>query len=355
MIEFALYDRTGSFDRIITPLSSHTELLWNEVSFAELSFDDDDPVWGDLANGSRVRGIWGDELVIHGPVVARGGASSSRTTTIRVEDQWRAFRNLGWQNPDRPISSQTSEYKRYTGPAETVVKNACRDLSDRLGLGWTIAPDNGLGDASRVEFRMHPLVDKLGPLLIAQRLTLTLRDGVVEVTRGQTFPRTLTPDDGVLGDYEWKITYPTATRVIVGGEGEGVDRLFQRFIAADRETEWADIVEVVKDSRMAQGVTDLSGDGAEALDEGNAQVSFSADLNENAWFHFGEYAVGDQVSIDAGGVQATEVISRVVIDNTPEQGLVVAPHIGAIEDDADSRTAQQIARLARARRDQESR
>jgi len=355
VLDFALFDKHGAYDRMITPNTSHTELLGNEVSFAELVFDDDDAVWSDLTNGSRVRGMWGDDLAIHGPVVSRAGASSSRTSTLRVEDRWRAFRNLGWQNPDRPISSQISDYKRYTGSTETVVKNACRDLSDRLGLGWTIAPDKGLGVDSRVEFRMHPLVDKLVPLLNAQRLTLTLRDGVVDVHQGQTFPRVLTPDDGVLGDYEWKITYPTATRVIVGGEGEGVERLFQQFVDVDRETEWADIVEVVKDSRMAQGVTDLSGDGAEALTEGNAQVSFTADLNENAWFRFGEYAVGDQVSIDAGGIQATEVISRVVIDHTPDQGVVVTPHIGSIEDDVDSRIAQQIARLARARRDQESR
>lgn len=355
MLEFALFDKHGSFDQNITPNTSHTELLWNEVSFAELTFDDDDKVWDDIANGSRVRALWNDEVVLHGPVVARSGASGARSSTLRVEDRWRAFRNLGWQNPDRAISSQISEYKRYAGPAETVVKNVCRDLSDRLSLGWTIAPDKGLGSDSRVEFRMHPLVDKLVPLLTAQRLTLTLRDGVVEVHKGETFPRVLTPDDGVLGDYEWKITYPTATRVIVGGEGEGIGRLFQQFIDTGRETEWGDIVEVVKDSRMAQGVTDLSGDGAEALDEGNARVSFTADLNESAWFRFGEYAVGDQVSIDAGGVQATEVISRVVIDDTPDQGLVVTPHIGSVEDDVDSRTAQQIARLARARRDQESR
>lgn len=355
MIEFALFDKLGSFDRVITPNTSHTEVLWNEVSFAELTFDDDDRVWGDLQNGSRVRALWGDDLLLHGPVTERSGESSGRTSTIRIEDRWRAFRSLGWQNPDRPITSQISEYKRYTGATETVVKNACRDLSNRLGLGWTIAPDKGLGVDSRVEFRMHPLVDKLVPLLTAQRLTLTLRDGVVDVHQGQTYPRILTPDDGVLGDYKWKITYPTATRVIVGGEGEGVDRLFQQFVDTARETEWGDIVEVVKDSRMAQGVTDLSGDGAEALTEGNAQVSFTADLNESAWFRFGEYAVGDQVSIDAGGIQATEVISRVVIDHTPDQGVVVTPHIGAVEDDADSRTAQQIARLARARRDQESR
>lgn len=355
MIEFALYDKHGSYDRVITPNTSHTELLWNEVSFAELTFDDDAGVWADLANGSRVRALWGDDMVLHGPVVARSGSSKTRTTTVRVEDRWRAFRNPGWQNPAQPIGSQVSEYKRYTGAVETVVKDVCRDLSTRLGLEWVIAPDKGLGDDSRVEFRMHPLVDKLVPLLTAQRLTLTLRDGVVDVHQGQTFPRVLTPDTGVLGDYDWKISYPTATRVVVGGEGEGVERLFQQFIDTDREAEWGDIVEIVKDSRMAQGITDLSGDGAEALDEGNAQVSFTADLNENAWFRFGEYAVGDQVSIDAGGVQATEVISRVVIDHTPDEGLVVTPHIGAVEDDADSRTAQQIARLARARRDQESR
>ncbi|GGH34257.1 Gp37-like protein [Microbacterium album] len=356
-LEFVLYDKTGEFRQTIVPNTVHAELLWNGASFAELTFDDDDKAWSDLGPGSRVRVLVNGRSEIHGPIVEFAGEGPEGGTTITVEDDFRLFRNLGWQVPGAPISGQgAAAYRRYTGPTETVVKAACADLSARMGLGWTIAPNKQLGSAQRVEFRMHPLVDKLVPLLEADALTWTLRDGVVEVEAGDLFPRVLTAESGVLGDYSWRITAPTATQVVVGGEGEGVERLFQRFTNPAAEAEWGFPVEIFKDSRMAQGVTDLSPDGREALAEGSAKVSLTADLIENSWFRYGAYKVGDLVQVQIGPadhpqIDTVEVITQVVIDDTPEEGLTITPHLGEIEDDGDSRLARQVARLSAALRD----
>lgn len=363
MLEFILYDKTGAYQQTIVPKTVHAELLNNRVSFCELTFDDDDKAWSDLGPGSRVKMLVDGSQEPHdlyGPVVELGGEGPDGETTVIVEDDFRAFQGLGWQNPGNAIGNQTSEYRRYTGATETVVKAACRDLSDRLGYGWTIAPDQAVGSLQRVEVRMHPLVDKLVPLLDADALTWTLRDGVVDVREGEAFPRVLTPDTGVLGDYSWKITAPETTRVVVGGEGEGTARLFQRFINAGAESEWGFIAETFKDSRMAQGVSDLSPDGREALAEGSAKVSVTAALNENSWFRYGAYRVGDLVQVqigpeDAPQVDTVEVITRVVIDDTPDEGLTITPHLGEIEDDGDSELARQVARLSAAIRDQRSR
>lgn len=345
MLEFLLFDKTRTYKKTIVPREVHAELLNNQVSFGELLFDDDDPSLASMGNGARVAMRVDDSTELMGPIVSRSGQGPGGTTTIRVEDDFRVFRNILWPNPTQPIGSQTSEYRRHTGPTETVVKSAVTDLSAQLAAGWTITPTTGKGEAQRVEFRFHPLVDKLVPLLDADGLSLTIRDGVVDVTEGTLFPRILTPDSGVLGDYTWSISAPNATRVVVGGEGEGTDRVLQQFIDDDREIDWAFIASVFKDSRMAQGVSDLSPDGAEALAEGSGKASLTANLIETSWFQFGKYRVGDRVRAQIGPVDATETITQVVIDDTPTNGLTIVPHLGPIEDDGDSQLAADIARL----------
>lgn len=357
MLEWALFSRNRVFKRLITPNEAHVELLRNGVSFAELTLDDSDEIWAYVLNGDRVHGLYDGQHLIAGPIVKRHGTAPVGESMILVEDDFRDFRGLGWQNPGNLISAQTSEYRRYSGRTETVVKAVCADLSTRLGLGWTIAPDKLLGRPQRVEYRMHPVIDKIKPLLDQDNLVLSLVDGVVDVHAPDVFPRIITPDSGVLGDYTWELTFPTATRVIVGGEGEGTARLFQRFVDTAREAEWG-VVEIFKDSRMAQGVSDLSPDGAEALAEGAPTATVTAQLvesSEESWFRFGKYTTRSVLRVEIGPVEAEEPITRVVMDDTPDDGLVVTPHLGAPIGDADAIIAAQIAKLTRSTRDMEKR
>ena len=355
MLEFIVTTSAGVFRQVAVPKRAHVELLWNQVSFAELTFDDDDKVWADLKPGARVRILFDDVQVMAGPLVKRAGAGPIGDVTATIEDDFRLFRNLGWQKPSAAIGSQTDEYKRYTGPTETVVKAAAADLSARLGLGWTIPATTGLGSAQRVEFRMHPLVDKLVPLLDADRLTWSITNKTVDVTAGSLFPRILTAESGVLADYTWSETAPEVTRVIVGGEGEGTARLFQRYIDAPRESTWGFIAEVFRDSRMAQGITDLSPDAAETLAEGAPRVTIAGELNETAFFRFGTYHVGDRVRVQVDGLDVTEPIRSVVIDDSPDNGLTVVPSIGSLEYTADTALGAHVSALAQSVRDQRTR
>lgn len=356
MLEFLLFDKARAYQRTVTPREAHVELLNNAVSFAELTFDDDDAALALMDAGARVTVRIDDQPEVSGPIVSRRGNGPDGAATVTVEDDFRVFRNILWPAPTRPINSQTSEYRRYSGPTETVVKAAVSDLSTQDGAGWTVPASAGRGLAGqRVEFRFHPLVDKLVPLLNAANLSLTIRDRVVDVVEGQEFPRILTPDSGVLDNYTWSITAPAATRVVVGGEGEGTARVLQQFIAPTREADWGFIASVFKDSRMAQGVTDLAPDGAEALAEGAGVATLTADLIETSWFRFGTYRPGDRVRAQVGPVDVTETITQVVFDDTPDEGLTVTPHLGAIEDDGDSRMAKDVARLQARTRDLGSR
>ncbi|WP_137843865.1 hypothetical protein [Microbacterium sp. 2FI] len=353
MLGFALETAGGAFVSQLVPNESHVELLQNDVSFAELVFDEDDPVWGKVQDGHRLRCLYEDGSHLMGGVIeSREGEWPQGAGILRVEDDFRLFRLLGWQTPDAAITAQTNEYARYTGHTETVVKAACADLSDRLGLGWSIPSSANLGTPGRrVEFRMHPLVDKLKPLVDQDLLTWSIQDGVVDVTQGDLFPRVLTFDTGLIEKYRWKISMPTVTRDVVGGSGEGTAREFAEFVDTGREATWGQPAEVFKDSRMADGEP-LDPDGAEALAAGAGQASVAIELNESSWFRYGKYVLGTRLEIDLGMVQKTDVITRITFDETPENGLVVTPHVGSLEVDVDSRLGSAIGQLARRVRDQ---
>lgn len=356
MLEFAVYDQDDGFVDTVVPNTVHAELIQNGVSFGELDFDRtvDASI---LRPGYRVRMFvdGSDEESLAGPIVhrtrTRGGV------LLRVEDDFRVFMNLGYPTTTSPgtgsAATLPAAYRRYTGTTEQVVKQVCSDLSTRLGYGWTIPPAvlTGLVSNRRVEFRFHPLLDKLVDLLDADKLTWTLRGGVVDVHRGELFPQVLTEDSGILGDYVLEESFPEATRVVAGGEGEGIARVFQRRVDSARETEYGAVVEVFRDSRMAQGVTDLTTDLVEALEDGAPRVSVSSELIQNDFFRFGEYRLGDRVALDIEGVQVEEVIRSVVIESTPDEGERFVPTIGVLEDDADTKLGKQVARMGRAARD----
>src|SRR5690606_22549856 len=144
--------------------SAHVELLNNRTSFGELTFDDDDAVLSHVVNGSRVVVLVDGVTEIAGPAASRIGYGPGGSGTWRVEDDFRLFRNIVWPDSSAAIGSQP-EYRRFTGPTETVAKAAAADLNALYGFGWTVTPSTGLGASQRVEFRFHPLVDKIVPLL----------------------------------------------------------------------------------------------------------------------------------------------------------------------------------------------
>jgi hypothetical protein len=349
--EFEVTDSTGGFIAQPYPTAVRTELLWNGMPKTVLTFDDDDPFWGKLADDSYIRVHRGDEVLMTGMFAKKGGTGPQGSASVEFWGDFQWFQALGWPKPAAAIGAQTDEYARYTGPTETVVKAACAALSTRLGLGWSIPATTGLGSTQRVEFRFHPLVDKLVPILTADRLMWSIKDGVVDVTEGALFDRTLTEESGLIESFEWEYNAPTATRTVVGGGGEGVARVFAEFTDSALEAQWGRKVEVFKDSRMADGEP-LDPDAAEVLAANAPRASVSIDLQEGKWFRYGAYHLGDRIPIHVGSLETTEVVSRIVFEETAEDGEIVKPHIGTLETSTDARMRAAIGRLARGLRDQ---
>lgn len=361
-LRFVLYDKAGVFRRSIMGAESAADLLVNGISTAEITLDDDHVAAVDVVTpGMRCAIEFRGKERFRGRIQSTPGAGPEGTITARVESDLRKFWDwYGWPVPSAPLNAQTSEYRVYTGPSESVFKTAVSENIARLGVPWTVAPTLGRGSTSRAELRMHPLADKLLPLLDADGLVVVLSyadsgPGVtVDIREGNTVTGVLTIESGVPDGYEFTTEAPTATRVIVGGRGEGIEREFVQVIDAAREAEWGDIIESFKDARNTEEGSDISGDGLEVLAEGAPRVGIATQLVETERFMFGTtYDVGDFVAVRLGPVESLEQITGVSITETADEGVVVTPHIGEadVSADTDVALARAVASLARGVRD----
>ncbi|MFL2002010.1 Gp37-like protein [Microbacterium sp. A1-JK] len=357
---FVIYDSEDNYELELSGLEASSELPPNQIPTASFVLDDDDSALAAVtAPGARC-GVWfrGIER-FRGRIESTPGEGPQGFITANIEGDIRKLWDWhGRQVPGAALDAQASEYRVYTGKTESVVKAALAENFARLGVPWTVAPSLDRGVTVRVEFRMHPLADKLIPILDAAGLILTLEytetGVVVDVREPDTVPGVLTLETGIPDAYSFGMSAPTATRVIVGGRGEGVEREFLEVRDDDREAEWGDIIESFTDARNTEEGSDLSVDGLQALAEGAPRVSITTDLVETERFMFGStYLVGDLVHVKVGPVDTTQRLS-VSITESADSGVEVTPRIGEIDDSADIevRLAQQLAALARGVRDQ---
>jgi hypothetical protein len=356
-LKFVVYDKAEAFRRTVVPRMSSTELIANGIPNSEFVLDDDDPALSAVtAEGARCAFWFRGVEWYRGRVGATPGTGPNGATTIRVEGDFRKLWDWqGWPKPSAAVNAQDVEYDRFTGPSESVFKSAISAAFTRLGVPWTVGADLGRGTSTRVEFRFHPLAEKLIPALDVDDLIVTIAydpHPVVDVRLAKTVGGVLSDLTGALENYSWNRDAPSATRVVVGGAGEGVERDFLLAIDAARESGWGDIIESFRDSRMAGDGADLSIDAAEALADGAPTAGVSMSLQESVRFQFGKTFIhGDRVPVKVGPLDLTERITSVRIDDTPEDGVIVTPHLGAHEDSPDAELGAQIAGLARGVRD----
>ncbi|KDA05566.1 hypothetical protein DC31_13945 [Microbacterium sp. CH12i] len=277
------------------------------------------------------------ELVCSGRVLSLSGEDAPYGTVgVNVVDDKSLLDSiLGWQVPGAPLAGQSAaEYATYTGPTETRVKAAVAANVARLGLAWDVVPTRGKGTTGTLELRMHDLTRKVMPLLEADRLILSvIREDTgrwtVDVVEGATFPRPLTPMSGVLQSWSWVIEQPTATRVVIGGRGEGTEREFQQVTDTARETALGLPLEVFIDARNTEEGSDITPSGWDELADRSGKAGFTADLLESSWFSFPDgYRLGDRVNIEVGALSVDDVITQVVISDDPENGFRVKPTVG---------------------------
>ncbi|WP_424448844.1 Gp37-like protein [Microbacterium arborescens] len=348
-------------------------LLWNAASTATLQLRDTHPIVRPAVETEGLRcALWmvnidGGKLhkqrLMEGAVQPITGRDSPfGLVEIDVVDDWADLDTiLGWQVPAAGASGQgAAEYWRTSGPSETRAKAAIAANVARLGLPWDVAPSLGRGSSGTTELRMHTLAEKVVEPLVADRLQLTVRRDrttnrrVVDVRAGDTFPRPITPASGVLGPYSWMQRPATATRAVVGGKGQGVEREFALVIDHALESKLGRVIEVFVNATAADEGADLTPYGRAALEKHAAASSFSAELRETSWFRLGEtFQLGDRLAVKIGALEFEDVISRVDITHDVGSGFTAVPTVGLATDDPQTQLVNYVRSIATAVAEQE--
>lgn len=326
------------------------------------------------APGARVIFQEGDEHVLSGPVdyVTIDSEKESLEVTV-IDDAWILYGILGWQVPTAAITAQgTAEYRSYTGPAETVVKNVVRENGvTRLKIpGLTVAATQGRGStiAGGTTYRMHPIPDRIYPGLDIAGIGLQVRQVganlVFDTYVPRTFPTVLSKESRTLTKASHSRKRPTASRVVIGGPGEGKERRFRAGTDTARELQWGFLGETFRDARDVQqeeGVTTwtavdamLDARGVEALQDARAVEGLSVTLAESSIFTYGTNGirVGDIVQVNILGTIITDTVKEATLEWVTPTYTRATPVIGD-QTDAETRRAKTLAALKESQRKEE--
>ena len=351
-------------------------LKWNGLSTLELVVSGDHSRLDGLTKpGARLVVDYGGGQIFSGPVrrVHGVGPWQSSRVTITCEDDIRLlWRMLLWPVPNRSsiIGMEwraNRDYAHYSGAAESVAKKALLDNTWRFPPGLFMNDDKSRGRYIKdFQARFHVFADKLLPVLSWARMTVTVKqfENVKQDQRGLLFDcvpavtrdHVLTAESGSIVSWEYVRDAPKATAVVVGGRGEGKDRLFCEDFDALAEDEWFDRVEVFKDARNTDSEhVHLIDEAERVLSESGATSGFKIELAESDVLRFGpgNLMPGDLIYVDVGSGPIAEIVRQIDVECvSPGDGWTkVTPIAGDYEDNPSALLARRVADLAAGVRD----
>lgn len=337
------------------PIDLKPTIRHNMMSTATFVIDSNHLRAADLMKpGARVMIYRHGEFEMSGPVrLVTGDFNMASVLTFSVEDDFRILHNwLAWPKPTAPLTGQNVEYRTITGPAETVVKTVMRETATRLSFPLNIAPDLGRGDRGTYTFRFHPAYDRLFPAVDQAGIGVTVRQEsaglLLDCYEPRDYPHVLRPESGTVLGGSYSLAAPTATRVVVGGQGEGVARTFKGFPDAAREAEWTDVIEVFQDARDSSVGDVYAERGAEVLAEGAPMSGLSLELSETPHFRYGGKGLrrGDRVTAVINGQPFTDTLREANL-SWGTGGDLATPIIGERIGDPDVKLAKRLRDLKR--------
>lgn len=264
------------------------------------------------------------------------GPRGSSSLVLTVLGDW-LDRALAWPVPAAALSAQSSAYYTATGPAETVLKSLITaNMITRLGWPITVATNLGRGSTVSLSARMVPLSDVVEPaadlggigIRVAQQPGASTI-GVDAYVGADRTNRVLSESSGAV--VAWSLTgnAPSATRAVIGMDGEGDLRNFTSAVDAAAESDWWPS-ETFVDARDLDDGTSGGQRGEDKLAELAATVSVSVTLAETPSWTFGRTVfLGDMVTVEVlPGVTRVERVREAQLTYTAADGLVVQPVVG---------------------------
>jgi hypothetical protein len=336
-----LYDKAFTRIGFITdPVSVTCKPRHNGLPTAQLVVPASSPFAARLIDpGTRITIDYHGTQLISGQVSHLDGSGAPDSVlTAQIDDHWRLLSDLlGWPTPTADITFQGggSGQDVRSGPAETVVKGFVNANKTRLGVPLTVAPDLGRGSTITVTSRMHPLIDRLLPVVDHAGIGISVKQVgaglVLDCYVPTTYPLTLTANSGVVTDWKWTQTPPTITRAVVGDQQVGAARAFRIVADTALEAAYGHISERFVSGTSAQSLAQMDAIGATALKAGGPVTTLTITLAETGAFQYGvNVKVGDKITaaLVPGASPITDVLTEAQVDWNIAAGLSVQFTVG---------------------------
>lgn len=349
--------RNASLDRVGQIIAAdliglQLALRYNKLGAWKITLRSDHPLVDALRTpgaGLIVTGPTG--VLISGPTISATNSKTSEDPTgtwdvIGTDDTLILGERLAYPVPTTAdLSLQTQAYDTRTGAAETIAKgyvNANLGPSApaaRKNTAVTIDTDQGRGTSLTVNARFDTLGELVDGILTPSALGFNVTQSganlvfTVYAPADRSATVRMDVDNLRLSKSEYTYSAPSATRIIVAGQGQGAARvLIERSSTASvaAETTWGRRIEIFKDARSTAVTAELEASGDEILTNRGLtiegiKVSPSDDL---ASMRYGvDWGLGDKVTVVVGTAQVAKIVTEVGIVIT-ENGVKVGATVG---------------------------
>jgi len=261
-----------------------------------------------------------------------------------VDDNVIAAATLVYPDPAHDASAQTTGYWVTTGPGETVMRQAVQlnagsaAIASRKYAWLSVPATSGTGTAVSTSSRF----DVLGDLLTSIGIQSGLGWRFAASATGVTF-LTYQPSDktalvqldirnGGLTSTELGFSAPTATEVLVLGQGEGAGRTVRKVSTVSslaEATAWGLRWEQSKDQRNTDDPTELQKAGEEILSETGTTIhSLKLSPSDAPNQRLGvDWGLGDKITVVIDG-QPTQAIVTEIATSITSAGLIRQATVG---------------------------
>lgn len=251
------------------------------------------------------------------------------------------------------ITTQALSHDVFSGDAETVMRHfvdanigqsapAGRKTGSLREFIRLQAVNNHLGANVDKSIRFDYIGDVLHEIatLRGLRFRLVQVGSIIELQISEIVDRTafirLDIENGTLQEQSVEFAPPKVTRMIVAGQGEGIERqLLMRTTAEslEGEADWGLIIEQFKDQRNTAIVEELEQAGDEVLAaDGFTKVAVKATpTNDQTMIFQEDFDLGDKVTVVIDGQETTSNITEAAIV-CDASGLTSAVAIGDVRD-----------------------